>query len=420
MRHQQQLLEHLEQEPRQRAVLLHAPVGAGLNAVIVRLAASTARRGESVVIITALRMLADQWMYRLTQAQADNVASLKTSSDVLLELDRVQSSRDPSRILIVTIQLLSQGAGRRLSEVLRPGLLIVDKMPGLASGVHGELIEKLASGSGSVIILSEAGGPDWFRPTESIDWPQREILHGWPSIETMMYQPSEHEKVVYDRALELLNEATGDLVLHPWTRPALHASILRLIASLSGDHIYEQENGDDDIAHARRTQVKGDIQQALLQEAWSVVDSFEELGDDGRLEAVHTLVLRAEKEHRLCIVTTELNVEANYVAAYLRSNSIPVSVLTDAGSPLQWQQLQEALSERDVLVATNMAFSLPFDLPERTQVVWWSAPQTIVQSREWLALAARAPQPMVIAIRAQPPLPGEGDLQAILDTLRNE
>lgn len=64
---QQQLLQYLDREPRQRAVLLSAPVGAGLNAVVAHFAVSSARRGQPVVVITDFRMLVDQWVYQLTQ-----------------------------------------------------------------------------------------------------------------------------------------------------------------------------------------------------------------------------------------------------------------------------------------------------------------------------------------------------------------
>jgi superfamily II DNA or RNA helicase len=420
MPHQQQLLEHLEQVPRQRAILLHAPVGAGVNAVVARFTVSIARRGEQVVVITDRRILVDQWAYQLSQAQADNVASLEANSDVLIELGGAQSGLGPSGILVVTIQRLRQGAGRRLANTLRPSLLIIDRMPGLGP-VSGTLVEELASRSVSILVLADAGRPDWFNPTDSIDWSQGEVLHDWPSVETISYQPSDHENVVYDRALELLrSDGTRDLGPHGWTRPGLHASILRLIGRLSGDRIYALKSGNETVSRVGEDQDTDRAQSALLQEAWAIVDSLEDLGDDGRLEAALTLVRRAVKEGRLCIVTTELVVEANYVAAFLRSNNIQAFLLTYANSELQWQQVQAALTGRSVLVTTNLALDLPFDLPEHTQFVWWSPPQTIVRARKWLALAARAPLSTVTAIRAQPPLPGESGLQNILDALHDK
>jgi hypothetical protein len=420
MPHQQQLLEHLEREPRQPAVLLSAPPGAGLNAVVARFAVNSARRREPVVVITDRRVLVDQWAYQLTQAEADWVVRLTASSDVLMELDRMQSAPSPSRILIVTIQLLSQGSGRKLAEALRPGVLIVDRISGLGSGLRRELIEGLALRSGSVIVLTGATRPEWFRPTESIDWTLRDVLYSLPSVETLSYQPSDHENVVYDRVLELLSDATGDLRLRGLTRPAIHASILELIARLSGDQIYELENGDEALTTAGEIQVRNDLRSTVLQEAWAVIDSLEELGDDGRLEATQNLVRRAAKERRLCIVTTELVVEADYVAAYLQSHGIPVFLLTAENLSVHWQHLQEALTERGVLVVTNAVFDLLPSLPARPQVIWWSSPQTPAQSRRWLALAARVPQSTIIAIIAQPTLPGEQGLQTILNALHNE
>jgi hypothetical protein len=238
-------------------------------------------------------------------------------------------------------------------------------------------------------------------------------------VETLSYQPSDHENLVYERALELLGDATGDLSLRGLTRPAIHASILRLIGRLSGDQTYELENGNEAITIVGEAQVRGDVRSTVLQEAWAVIDSLEELGDDGRLDAIRNLVRRAAKERRMCIVTSELIVEADYVAAYLQSQGIPAFLLTAENSSVHWQHLEEALTERGVLVITNAAFDVLPDLPERAQVVWWSSPQTAAQSRRWLAFAASAPQSTVIAITAQPPLPGEHELQTILNALHN-
>lgn len=353
-------------------------------------------------------------------AEADSVVPLATSSDVLMELDRLGSVRGTSRILIVTIQLMSQGAGRKLADALRPGLLIVDRMPRIGTGLRRELIRGLASRSASVIVLTDTGKPEWFQPTESIDWRPNVPLHSLSSVEILSYQPSDHEDIVYNRAIELLSNATGRLVPHPRTRPAIHASILRFIARLSGDNVNELEDDEEGVTNIKETQVRGDVRPTVLQEAWDVIDSLEGLGDDGRLEATHTLVRRASEEHRLCIVTTELAVEADYVAAYLQSRGAPVFLLTADNASVQWQRLQEALTERNVLVVTGTAFEHLSSLPESTQVVWWSSPRTASQVRRWLALAARAPQSTVMAIIAQPPLPGEQEVQTIINALRNE
>jgi type III restriction/modification enzyme restriction subunit len=420
MPQQQQLLEHLEQEPRQRAVLLHAPIGTGVSAVVARLAAGVAMRGEPVVVITDRHILVDQWVYQLRQAQAGNVVSLRANSDVLIELDRAQSGMGPSGVLVVTIQRLRQGAGRRLADTLRPSLLIIDRMPGLGPA-SGELIAELASRSVSTLVLGDAGRPGWFRPTESIEWSQGETPHGWPSVEMMLYQPSDHENAVYDRALDLLrSDGIRDSRPHGWTRPGLHASTLRVIARLSGDRIHGLKNGDETVSRISEAQDEDTVQPTLLQEAWAIIDALEDLGDDGRLGAALAIVHRAAKEGRLCIVTTQLMVEANYVTAFLRSNNIQVFLLAEARTDLKWQQLQASLTGKSVLVATNLELDFPFAWPERTQFVWWSPPQTVVRAREWLVLATRSPHSTVTAIRAQPPLPGEFGLHNILDALHDE
>ena len=420
MPHQQELLEHLEQEPRQRAILLSAPPGAGLSAVVARFIASFTLRSDPVVVITDRRMLIDQWAYRLTQAEADHVVALATSSDVLMELDRTESVIDRSSIFIVTIQLLSQGAGRKLADALRPGVLVIDRIPGLGVGPRRQLIEGLASRSESVLVLTDTGRPEWFQPTESIAWTMRDmLLRGLPSIEILSYQPSDRENALYSRALELLRDATGNVVLYPRTRPAVHASMLRLIARLSGDRLYGLDDDDEAATGGTEVQVRSDVRSTVLQEVWAVIDSLEELGEDGRLEATHSLVQRAAQEDRLCVVTTELVVEAGYVAAYLEDHNIPVFLVTVETTPVHWRQLEEALSERSVVIATSAAFDLISNIPQRTQIVWWSSPRTVSKFRRWLTLAARTPQSKVTAITTQP-WPGEQDLQAMFNSLDKE
>lgn len=420
MPHQQQLLEHLEREPRQRAILLSAPPGAGLSEVVARFAASSARRGEPVIVITDRRMLVEQWAYQLTQVGADSVVAVAASSDALMELERTETPIDLSRILVVTIQLLSKGAGRKLADALRPGVLIVDRMPGLGAGIRRQLVEGLASRSESVLVLTDTGKPEWFEPTESIAWTMRDmLLRGSPSLEVLSYEPSDRENALYSRALELLRNTAGNVAPYPRTRPAIHASILRLIARFSGDHLYEVYSSDEDVADVQEVQVEDDVRLTVLREAWAVIDSLEELSEDGRLDVTHSLVQRAAQEGRLCVVSTELVAEADYVTAYLKDHDISALPLTVETTPEQRQQFQEALNERSVVVATSAAFGLLSSVPRWTQIIWWSPPRTISQFRRWLALAARAPQSKIIAITAQPLLGGR-DLQAILNELDNE
>jgi hypothetical protein len=409
---QQQLLERLEREPRSRAILLRAIPGTGLTEVVVRLVASAARRGESVVVVTDHRILVDEWTYRLAEAQAGSINSLTTSSDVLMELDRIQPIRGISGVLVASVQLLSQGAGRELADLLHPSLLIVDRMERLDSGFRRELIEPLASRSERVILLThKPAAPEWFEPGETISVNLAEVLESLPAVEALYYRPSDHEDVVSGRALSLLSQAIGDFALSARTRAALHASVLRLIANLSGE--FPDEVGNE-LKQAQKSQGEENVQSELLQEAWAIVDSLEELDSDGRLEAAHTLVQRAAADHRLCIVTTELAAEADYVAGYLRSNAVPALQLSAASSHPDRQQVVATLVEGSVLVITNPIFGLLPDLPLRTQVVWWSPPRNSVQAQEWLALTTRAPHSTVIAIVSQPPLPGDREFQIAL------
>jgi hypothetical protein len=270
-----------------------------------------------------------------------------------------------------------------------------------------------------VIVLTDDDVPDWLQPTETISWTLRDVLDELPYVELQSYERSEQETIICVRALALLSEATGQFSLRARTRPALHASILRLIARLSGEHPSEVGHSTDTIEYVNEIQGEGSRQAKLLQEAWAVLDALDDLGPDGRLEAVYVLALRAEKDHRSCIVTTELAAEADYVAGYFRSRAIPVSLLTAANTDSEWHEAQAILAESGVLITTNALLGL-LDLPRRTQVVWWSAPHDDIQAQEWLAFAARAPYSTVIAIVAHPPPPGEYDVQTRLDTLRRE
>jgi hypothetical protein len=87
--------------------------------------------------------------------------------------------------------------------------------------------------------------------------------------------------------------------------------------------------------------------------------------------------------------------------------------------PADLQQLKDALTVRSVLVATSTAFELLSNVPQPSQIVCRSSPQTASQCQRWLALARRSPQSTVIAITA-PSLPGEQDIQSMLNALGNE
>ena len=418
MPHQKELLEHLVREPLPRTVLLRAAVGSGLTEVIVRLVASAARKGGPVVVVTDRSLLVEQWAYRLAEAQAGPLSPLMTSSDVLVELDLRQRAEEASRILVASRQRLSQGPGRRLAEALHPYLLIIDRMGGLHAGPRRELIEELAKRSESVILLTHtAAFPSWFRPDETINWTLRDVLGSLSPVETFPYQPSENEAIVLGHALSLLRRAIGDLALNVPTRPALHASILRLIAVHSDEHSDQGYDGDE-IEPSREGESL--VQPDWLEEAWAVLDSLEDLDSDGRLEATHTIVQQAAEDHRQCVVTTELVSESDYVGGYLRSHSIPVIQLSLANPQMDQQQTLATLGEESVLVITNAALGSLTELPRRTQVVWWSPPRNAAQAQNWLELAAKAPDSAVTAVVSRPPLPGERDVEAMLGPLAHD
>ena len=235
-----------------------------------------------------------------------------------------------------------------------------------------------------------------------------------PPVETFPYQPSENEATVLDHALSLLSRTIGDIALSVPTRPALHASILRLIAEHSGERPDQGYDGDE----IEPLKEGGSVAHPdWLEEAWAVLDSLEDLDSDGRLEAAHIVVQQATEDRRRCVVTTELVSETDYVGGYLRSQSIPVIQLSLANPRMDRQRTLVTLGEESVLVITNAALgSLP-ELPRRTRVVWWSPPRNAVQAQGWLELAAKAPDSVVTAVVSRPPLPGERDVEAMLGPL---
>jgi hypothetical protein len=299
-----------------------------------------------------------------------------------------------------------------LAEALHPYLLVIDRMSGLHAGSRRELIEELARRSDSTILLTHtAAFPSWFHPDETINWTLREVLGSLPPVDTFPYQPSENEATVFDHALSLLSRTIGDIALSIPTRPALHASILRMIGEHSGERPGQGYSSDEIEPPKRGESV---ARPAWLEEAWAVLDSLEDLDRDGRLEAAHTIVQQATENRRQCVVTTELVSETDYVGGYLRSHSIPVIQLSLEDPWIDRRQNLVTLGKEIVLVITNAALgSLP-ELPPRAQVVWWSPPRNTVQAQNWLELAAKAPDSAVTAVVSQPPLPGERDVGAML------
>lgn len=192
-------------------------------------------------------------------------------------------------------------------------------------------------------------------------------------------------------------------------------NLLRLISHLSGDDA--GETGVEEGEHGRAPTVSGRADAiALLNSAWAALDSLEELGEDGRLEAVRSLVERAQADGRTCIILTEGTSDAEYVASYLRSLDIPSDSLRIVKLGRGLQRVWEELSgDRDVLVVSDSAIeSLPA-LPSGSDMIWWSSPQSNLRAREWLAHALTSSS-RATAITSEPLPPGEGDPGPIFES----
>jgi hypothetical protein len=428
--HQQRLLRELTSDPSPETTLVRAPVGAGMTEVLIRVAGLAGAAGGLVVVVTNHQMVVEQWVDRLEAADLAHAVvfpRFPRSSELLVALDETGDYGLPTAgVVLATVRRLAHGAARRAAGVLSPDLLIIDDVPaGLQNSPSREVIQALVARSTKVVgaLHTTTEVPDWLNASRIVDISLADVLRSASAgleLQIATYPIGPGELELFDRAISLVRQSVGNqLPYRVATRPALHRTLMRLAARLSGEDFEVSEVADADaeeLSYRMPTPERG--RQQVADNLWATADALEALGEDGRLALTTELVRTSIRDHRSVLITTDRVDEAEYVGAHLRAQELSVHVVSGNTVSSERRRMLDRLAPGEVLVATQLV-QQGFELPPGTTSIWWSPPRTAVQAAQQLGRGDQSTR--TIAILSDPPLPGDQVFRtAVLSALINE
>jgi hypothetical protein len=408
--HQQDLLRRLE-AMRRGTVLLRNPPGAGTTEVLVRLAVASQAAGETPVVLTEAALV-EMWDYRLREAGAMRVVTLRRVSEVLAQMDDAAAAAEDGPVVlagavfVVSTWLLGTPLGERAAGLLTPSLLIVDSA-GIGEGTRRRRSAEVLREKAARTVVADYSGDRaaWVDAGETIEWNQEDVW-GWirrGAVVLERYAVGTAEADAYRNAGDLLSRIVAGPVSPGATRPAIHAALLRAIDRLVGDPVSSPpaDGGTGGAGHND----DGDVRRVSVDELWDAVDRIENLPDDGRLDVVRRVAAEAIQAGRLCLILTERLVEADYLLAYLSERDVgPRSV--SGGTPAAVRD--EAMmfpTPREVVIATDATVTpVGVALPRHSLVVWWSSPSSVQAAQRRLSLTAGRSDIILLALASDPPV----------------
>ena len=413
--HQTKLLEQLTQDPARRRALIVAPPGMGITTVLVDIAVRSVSQGETVLIVTANRTLAEQWLRVLGGAGVENLTNLRTAESAILAMDKPDGPAwgELPGALISTIQVLSRGPGRRLAADLSPSLLIVDGVPPSArtDGPWRHTLSELIAHSARAIVTSESIG----------QWPELDAFEVFQitladaleantvlTLAIAKYRTPPDEREVLNDAVTVIQQLTGPLSKAS-TRPAIHGTLLRL-ASRSANESPDQDAIESLAGVAPATSTPA----GTVEVVWSILDRIEQLGEDLRLRRLTQVVGEASLLGPVIVVTDRVD-ELEYVASHLRAIA-EVDTVSGSTTNDDRERTLELRTGR-VVVATSATLR-GFELQAGTRQVWWTTPRSLLEAT--LRLSRVRGGGICIALMSEPPMPADDRLLDIITQLRDE
>jgi hypothetical protein len=393
-----------------RSVVLCAPPGTGAQTALAAAAASFAREDRLVVVVTHLRILAQQWVERLTKEEVTPLHILLGGSDLRLALSRGSEAWPDRGVIIATDAALTTGSIARKID-LRPDLLIIDDAEAVPpAAVEG--IERLSRASRRTVARVHETIPAWLPDADAISWdadtvvPDRRDRY---TIDVVPYRVDAKERALIKDAVAFLEDVVGPLHSEAVTRYGIQSRLQRL----------ESASGSDSPVESSVDENRIELQPAQQVRLAELLDQFDDLGEDPRLEVLASIVMRARNDRRPCVVVVESLRELAYVVSYLHE-AVPTDVkeLTSRLLPEEAVLVRKSLSAGVTVVASAGFIESGQELPSGTVNVWWSPPRTRTAAEARLGVGFNTAGINVYALVPDPPLTdGPPAVLALIETL---
>lgn len=192
-----------------------------------------------------------------------------------------------------------------------------------------------------------------------------------------------------------LQTTAGNLYPDAVTRYGIQSRLQRLETASGPDRQFE--GGEDE----ERTQLNPEQQVRLA----GLLDRFDDLGEDARLELLASLVRRARRDGRPCVVVVDSLKELAYVVTYLYDSvGSPVAELTSRLPAEAVPSVREKLATGGTVVASAGFIENGEELPDHTINIWWNAPRTRTSAEARLGVGFTTTDINVFALVPDPPL----------------
>lgn len=356
--YQQEVLEKLQDPNCPRRALVQAPTGTGVRRS-VQIVIEEAARSGTVLVLAPTRGLVEQWASRLSDREGFTV-EVVDSADTALRLAEDPTSRT-GRVLLATYVRLAQGPSRRALVGMTLDLFVADEpLRGLP-----DTIRDLVAASRRTIAVASGPVDTTFSdlPTIASISLESAIVEGDLRVEEVSVHPAADERSLLDAAEALVERATRGAPLSPpvyRTRPWLHSVLLRIA---NGRAVEPVETPDGE-AEA--------VTSDVAAQAWELLDRFDELGPDPRLQALDVVLARIFAAARGAVVITATVADAEYVHAHLmRRGFSEAGLLTGRSRRADWRILNE-MGPGSTMVVTAVLSDVVEQLPQQVDFVTWS------------------------------------------------
>jgi hypothetical protein len=369
--HQTELVERLTSFHTPGSLALVAPPWTGGQTALAAAAATTAAQGRLVVIVTHLRMTAHQWMRRLEEAGTEPIVLIRGGSDLRLALSKGMAAWPEHGVVVATDVSLATGTiSHKLG--LRPDLLIVDAAESTPPEAVDSLLQ-LVAGARTTVARSHGSPPGWFLSTQIVEWSPENVLpdrRDRYTVHTVPYFVDSDERELIERGTAFLEAVRGPLAPEAVTRYGIQVRLGRVAASDSQDLLHGTP-------HAPEITLD-EVKQRELNE---LLDAFDELEPDPRLETISGLVASARLERRPCILVVDELRAVGYALRHLMDSvGADILELTSRIRPDEVAHVLEALATGVTVVASAPFVGSGDELPDGCWNIWWSLPTTVAEA----------------------------------------
>ena len=409
--HQRAVVEEYRSGSAPRVVALDAPPGTGKSHALAVICAQQAAQGGLVVVVVP-PVLVPQWAYQVRNAGGSPITIYAAPSDFRLAFDEGADPFPAAGVVICGASVVRAPLAFKALLDSFPSLLVVDEVTVSASSALGRSLRALADRARQVIFTGAFTGfreNAWFPAYEMRRWeyPLSDGQGGWItphfSVRVHSYPGDSGEAEIMREAIDLLRRAGYPLSEALLTRTAIQFGLLRLAQRLETPErllLLREDLKESELEQAWSPLVS----QRMIEETWILLDRFDDLPPDQRLDAVIKEAKSAHDEERPLVIVADLAQEVDYLVAAIRSPQVRVSAVTGSTSAEESVTAAEDLRSGNVLVVTSVFFrALQRPLPYRTKNIWFTPPRSQRQLQQRLGFGMTGAGSEIVLLKAIPP-----------------